>query len=319
MRQIHIWPQGGMQAVELGMQGEDREREIVFHVDGESAGKLTLFHRRHGDTDAYPVPLELSGDGTLAVWTVTATDTARAGSGRAELWISSAGSLDKRAAFFTVVDKALGAGDAQGGTPGGAWARQVLLAADEADQSAAAAGRSAAAAGQSAKSAAESAGDAARSAEAARQYSGRPPEPRDGTWWIWNAESGEYEDTGVSTGRDGAPGADGKDGAPGADGAPGKDGEPGADGRDGAPGADGAPGSDGKDGAPGKDATINGVNTLIIQQGENVTLTQVGNTLTISAAGVASATVAEVRAVTQAEYDALTEKSAGVLYLVPEV
>lgn len=43
-----------------------------------------------------------------------------------------------------------------------------------------------------AKTSAES---AAASAESAQQYSGKPPKPQDGTWWIWNAETGQYEDT----------------------------------------------------------------------------------------------------------------------------
>lgn len=45
-----------------------------------------------------------------------------------------------------------------------------------------------------AKTSAES---AAASAESARQYSGKPPKPQDGTWWIWNAETAQYEDTGI--------------------------------------------------------------------------------------------------------------------------
>lgn len=49
-------------------------------------------------------------------------------------------------------------------------------------------------------------------------------------------------------------------------------------------GEQGAPGESGKDGKPGKDATINGVNTLEIVQGDNVTITQTKDgTLTISA------------------------------------
>lgn len=35
--------------------------------------------------------------------------------------------------------------------------------------------------------------------DTAKQYSGKPPIPMDGTWWIWNAETGEYEDSGVSS------------------------------------------------------------------------------------------------------------------------
>ena len=54
---------------------------------------------------------------------------------------------------------------------------------------------------------------------------------------------------------------------------------------DGADGADGRNGTDGKDGADGKDAKINGVNTLTIQEGENITIEQEGSTLTISSTG----------------------------------
>ncbi len=48
-------------------------------------------------------------------------------------------------------------------------------------------------------SAGTSAADAAESASSARQYSGKPPKPQDGTWWIWNAERSEYENTGVTS------------------------------------------------------------------------------------------------------------------------
>jgi hypothetical protein len=44
-------------------------------------------------------------------------------------------------------------------------------------------------------------------------------------------------------------------------------------------------GQNGADGADGKDAKINGVNTISIQAGENVTIDQTGNTLTINSTG----------------------------------
>ena len=50
-------------------------------------------------------------------------------------------------------------------------------------------------------------------------------------------------------------------------------------------GANGANGADGAPGAGGAPATINGVNALSIEAGDNVTLEQSGSTLTISAAG----------------------------------
>ena len=54
-------------------------------------------------------------------------------------------------------------------------------------------------AAEQAKTAAEeSASDAADSAVKAEQYSGKPPMPQNGTWWIWNADTGEYYDSHIS-------------------------------------------------------------------------------------------------------------------------
>ena len=61
-------------------------------------------------------------------------------------------------------------------------------------------------AAQSAKDDAESSQRAAETARDeteviarnAQQYATKPPKPQDGTWWIWNAETQEYTDSGVS-------------------------------------------------------------------------------------------------------------------------
>lgn len=49
--------------------------------------------------------------------------------------------------------------------------------------------------------AAQSASDASESAETAKQYSGKPAIVDDTTrtWWIWNADNGKYEDTGLTS------------------------------------------------------------------------------------------------------------------------
>ncbi|WP_161844692.1 hypothetical protein [Pseudoflavonifractor sp. 524-17] len=53
-------------------------------------------------------------------------------------------------------------------------------------------------AAQTAKSDAESSADAAAaSALSARQYSGKPPKPQDGTWWVWDAEQEKYINSGI--------------------------------------------------------------------------------------------------------------------------
>lgn len=52
---------------------------------------------------------------------------------------------------------------------------------------------------QTAKTAAENAREsAAESAATAQQYSGKPPKPENGTWWIWDAEKGTYVNTNIS-------------------------------------------------------------------------------------------------------------------------
>lgn len=45
------------------------------------------------------------------------------------------------------------------------------------------------------KAASDSADNAAASALSAEQYSGKPPKPQDGTWWIWDADKQDYIDT----------------------------------------------------------------------------------------------------------------------------
>lgn len=67
---------------------------------------------------------------------------------------------------------------------------------ESAHQAAENAVQSASYAAESAEEAAQSAREAAESAEHAEQYSGKPPMIQDGTWWIWNADTQEYEDTG---------------------------------------------------------------------------------------------------------------------------
>lgn len=46
--------------------------------------------------------------------------------------------------------------------------------------------------------AAQAAADAAASALSAQQYSGKPPKPQGGTWWIWDAAQQKYLDSGIS-------------------------------------------------------------------------------------------------------------------------
>lgn len=45
--------------------------------------------------------------------------------------------------------------------------------------------------------ASQAAAEAAASALSAQQYSGKPPKPQDGTWWIWDVGQKKYIDTGI--------------------------------------------------------------------------------------------------------------------------
>lgn len=75
---------------------------------------------------------------------------------------------------------------------------QAQQSAKQAGNSATAAADSATKAAKSAQEAAESATGAADSAQTAQEYSGKPPIIQNDTWWTWNAETGQYEDTGQS-------------------------------------------------------------------------------------------------------------------------
>lgn len=75
---------------------------------------------------------------------------------------------------------------------------QAQQSATQAGNSATAAADSATEAAKSAQEAAESATGAADSAQTAQEYSGKPPIIQNDTWWTWNAETGQYEDTGQS-------------------------------------------------------------------------------------------------------------------------
>ena len=74
----------------------------------------------------------------------------------------------------------------------------ATASATAAAESATQAAGSAKSADASAKSAAASETSAAESAETAQQYSGKPPIIQNDTWWTWDAETGEYMDTGES-------------------------------------------------------------------------------------------------------------------------
>ena len=166
----------------LGKQGENMARKIQFDISRWigtfGPGTVQLLHQRSGDEAPYPVAVEQAGN--LAVWTVTSADTAAAGTGYAELQYYVGDALAKSETWMTKVLPALG--DA-GETPPEAqqgWVDQVLQAGTVATEAA----------------------DRAEEAAVRQPY----PNAETGTWWVWNAESGAYEDTGISYGTGGSGG-----------------------------------------------------------------------------------------------------------------
>lgn len=89
------------------------------------------------------------------------------------------------------------------------------------------------------------------------------PQIRNGTWWLYDTDSGAYMDSGLPArgekGEQGEKGEPGEQGVPGEKGETGEKGEPGAKGDSGEKGEPGEPGKDGidgRDGADGKSAYL---------------------------------------------------------------
>lgn len=85
-------------------------------------------------------------------------------------------------------------------TTGAQWKGFAVQAVSQyvapAQQAAQQAQQAASNAAQSETNAAQSATEAAESAQTAQEYSGKPPIIQNDTWWTWDAEQGEYVDTG---------------------------------------------------------------------------------------------------------------------------
>lgn len=90
------------QTITIGRQMEDNHRQFVFDCSGfdEEVTSIELVHQRSEDVAPYPVTTASS---ETLTWTVTDTDTAYAGGGRAELRIHFANGMAKTAVFKTSV------------------------------------------------------------------------------------------------------------------------------------------------------------------------------------------------------------------------
>ena len=166
----------------LGKQGENFAKQIQFDlsrwISNFGPGTVQLLHQRNGDEAPYPVAVEQEGD--CAVWTVTSADTAAAGTGRAELQYYVGDALAKSETWMTKALPALGPASETPPEAQQGWVDQVLQAGTVATEAA----------------------DRAEEAAVRQPY----PNAETGTWWVWNAESGAYEDTGISYGTGGSGG-----------------------------------------------------------------------------------------------------------------
>ena len=159
----------------IGREGENNARYVVFDVSHWRAvygpGTVQLLVQRTGETTPYPAALTV--EGSNAIWVITLADTAIPGQfGKAELRYMVDDTLAKSEQWTTIVWDALWEPSETPPEPQQGWVDQVLQAGVDAQ-------------------------DAAKRAETAAIH--QPyPNADTGTWWIWDAEKGEYKDSGVS-------------------------------------------------------------------------------------------------------------------------
>lgn len=114
--------------IDLGLQGENLARTLVFDVSGWRAeygeGTVQLLHRRSGDRDPYPAAIEQEGD--VVRWPVTAADTAMSGTGRLQLLYFVGETLVKQMCRKTFVDRSLGQPTGEVPEAQKAWVEKVF-------------------------------------------------------------------------------------------------------------------------------------------------------------------------------------------------
>lgn len=269
--------------IPLGRQGENLATCIIFDCTGLAQlygdGTAELLHELKDGT-VYPVAV--TQEGASVSWTVSASDTANIGSGRAELRWYVGDTLAKSAKFRTSVSSALA--DTTTETPPApyqSWVDKVLAAAQEIKDGAISDEKLAAAIAAYLE---DHPIDAGLDEAALAAYLTENGYLTDAA--LADAITQALADAKASGQFDGEPGKDGADGSPGADGADGvgiqsvvqtttsaEDGgtniitvtktdgststfevRNGSKGNDGAPGADGKDGVDGQNGANGKSA-----------------------------------------------------------------
>lgn len=159
----------------LGRQGEHLARDIEFDVLQQwrqeyGDGEIRLYNVRPGETMPYAVALITAGE--KAIWTVTATDTARSGTGMCELRYLVGEAVVKSQVYVTVVAKAISGSEIDPPETEQTWVQKVLDA------------------GQSAQEA------LAQMQELSVKL---PVISREtATWWVWDTQMGAYADSGFN-------------------------------------------------------------------------------------------------------------------------
>ena len=123
----------------IGRQGENNARQICFDISHwqelyGAEGRVELIYQRPKDATPYPVVIQR--DGSAVIWTVTSTDTANNGYGRAELRYYIGDTLAKSATSIITVSDALDAPAEVPDPPSKIWLDQVLEAARRAEAAA---------------------------------------------------------------------------------------------------------------------------------------------------------------------------------------
>ena len=123
----------------IGRQGENNARQVRFDVSTWAElygadGRVELIYQRPKDNAPYPILVEREGGSVL--WTITNTDTASAGYGRAELRYYVGDTLVKSATSIITVSDSMDVPGEVPDPPGQTWLDQVLEAAQRAETAA---------------------------------------------------------------------------------------------------------------------------------------------------------------------------------------
>lgn len=238
---IAVGKSGGI--IAMGVVGNFSARQqsfdISFWQEKLGLGQLVVALLRPGDSIPYAVS-DVIISGSIATWTFSETDTAKSGYGKVFLTYSGADFKDATTDYSCFI--------AKNSAPTGevpsdleSWYQNMLDAAAAAKESETAAADSASAAA-----------DSAAAAEAAQQHG--PMIGQNGNWWIWDAETGEYTDSGSPS--SGTPGPAGPQGPKGDTGAAGPEGPQGPKGDTGPAGPEGPQGPKGDSGEVVVDETL---------------------------------------------------------------